>query len=57
MELRYFPVRVVHQVLDGYRSVAVLDGDDTAEERLMWDKLTGALRRLLRQPDAEAGPR
>ena len=36
------------KVLEGYREVMPLDGDASAEERLVWDKLTGALDRLHR---------
>ncbi len=31
MDLRYVPLRVGHLVLEGYRSVMPMDGDDTAE--------------------------
>ena len=43
VDLRYVPLRVTDKVLEGYREVMPLDGDASAEERLVWDKLTGAL--------------
>jgi aminoglycoside phosphotransferase (APT) family kinase protein len=46
VDLRYVPLRVADKVLAGYRAVMPVDGDDSAEERLVWDKLTGALVRL-----------
>ena len=46
VDLRYVPLRVADKVLEGYRAVMPLDGDDSAEERLVWDKLTGALLRF-----------
>ena len=48
LDLRYVPLRVADRVLEGYRAVMPLDGDASAEERLVWDKLTGALARLKR---------
>ena len=44
------PLRAAAGVLDGYRSVTPLDGGSSAEQRLLWDKLTGALHRLERSP-------
>jgi Ser/Thr protein kinase RdoA (MazF antagonist) len=48
VDLRYVPLRVVDKVLEGYRAIMPLDKDASAEERLLWDKLTGALVRLRR---------
>ena len=42
------PLRVVDQVLAGYRSVGPIDGDDTAEKRILWDHITIALIELWR---------
>jgi Ser/Thr protein kinase RdoA (MazF antagonist) len=42
------PLRVVDQVLAGYRSVSPIDGDDTAEQRILWDHITVALIELWR---------
>ena len=42
VDLRYVPLRVGDKVLEGYRAVMPIDGDDSAEQRLVWDKLTGA---------------
>jgi Ser/Thr protein kinase RdoA (MazF antagonist) len=44
------PTRALDAALTGYRSVAALDGDDTAEQRILWDKLLGAMARLRLEP-------
>jgi aminoglycoside phosphotransferase (APT) family kinase protein len=52
-------LRVIDAALNGYRSVMPLDGDDTAEQRILWDKLIGALARLAlpaRPPVSPAWP-
>jgi aminoglycoside phosphotransferase (APT) family kinase protein len=56
MDLVSLPLRVVDAVLTGYRSVMPLDGDDTAEQRILWDKLIGALARLRMPPKPPASP-
>ena len=50
VDLRYVPLRVADIVLEGYRSVMPIDGDSSAEHRLLWDKLIGSLLRLRRSP-------
>jgi aminoglycoside phosphotransferase (APT) family kinase protein len=50
MEFVYIPSRAVPTALEGYRSVMPLDGDDTAEARILWDHLARALSRLKREP-------
>jgi hypothetical protein len=50
VDLRYVPLRVADIVLESYRSVMPMEGDGTAEHRLLWDKLTGSLLRLRRLP-------
>jgi aminoglycoside phosphotransferase (APT) family kinase protein len=42
------PLHLVDVVLAGYRSVAPLDGDDTAEQRILWDHVMTALNELWR---------
>jgi Ser/Thr protein kinase RdoA (MazF antagonist) len=54
MDLVSLPLRVIDAALAGYRSVMPLDGDDTAEERILWDKLVGALQRLRLAPEPPA---
>jgi aminoglycoside phosphotransferase (APT) family kinase protein len=56
MDLVSLPLRVVDAALAGYRSVMPLDGDDTAEQRILWDKLIGALGRLRLPPEPPASP-
>jgi aminoglycoside phosphotransferase (APT) family kinase protein len=56
MDLVSLPLRVVDAALAGYRSVMPLDGDDTAEQRILWDKLIGALQRLRFTPEPPAAP-
>ena len=56
MDLVSLPLRVIDAVLAGYRSVMPLDGDDTAEQRILWDKLIGALARLRLAPEPPASP-
>lgn len=51
-DLHYLPLRAADLVLAGYRSIAPMDGDASAEERLLWDKLTDALLRVLAAPAA-----
>jgi aminoglycoside phosphotransferase (APT) family kinase protein len=50
MDLVSLPLRVIDAALAGYRSVMPLDGDDSAEQRILWDKLIGALTRLRLSP-------
>jgi len=56
LEFAALPLRAVDMVLAGYRSVIPLDGDDSAEQRILWDKITGALRRLWREPRPPTSP-
>lgn len=56
MDLVSLPLRVIDTALAGYRSVMPLDGDDTAEARILWDKLIGALQRLRLTPEPTAAP-
>jgi len=56
MDLVSLPLRVVDAALVGYRSVMPLDGDDTAEQRILWDKLIGALARLRLPPTPPTSP-
>lgn len=42
------PLRAVPYLLEGHRAVAPLDGDDTAEARILWRHLHAALRTLPR---------
>ena len=51
MELVSLPLRAVDATLEGYRSVMPVDDDDTAELRILWDKLLGALWRLRSSPE------
>jgi hygromycin-B 7''-O-kinase len=46
VDLRYVPVRVADIVVEGYRSGMPMDGNATAEQRLLWDRLIGSLLRL-----------
>ena len=52
LEFVTLPVRAVDAALAGYRSALQLDGDDNIEERILWDKLIGALVRLRLSPEA-----
>jgi aminoglycoside phosphotransferase (APT) family kinase protein len=56
MDFVSLPLRVIDATLAGYRSVAPLDGDDTAEQRILWDKLIGALQRLRLPPEPPTSP-
>jgi hygromycin-B 7''-O-kinase len=56
MEFVSLPLRVIDATLAGYRSLMPLDGDDTAEQRILWDKLIGALQRLRLRPEPPASP-
>ena len=56
MDFVSLPLRVIDAALAGYRSVMPLDGDDTAEQRILWDKLIGALARLRLPPTPPASP-
>jgi aminoglycoside phosphotransferase (APT) family kinase protein len=47
-DFRGFPMRAVPFVLEGHRSVAPLDGDDTAEARIIWCSLESILSVLPR---------
>jgi aminoglycoside phosphotransferase (APT) family kinase protein len=44
------PLRAVPHLLEGHREVAPLDGDDTAEARILWWQLQLALWLLCRRP-------
>jgi Ser/Thr protein kinase RdoA (MazF antagonist) len=48
IEFAAMPLRAVDRVLAGYRSVGPVDGDDTAEKRILWDHITVALIELWR---------
>src|SRR5439155_14338513 len=48
IEFGAMPLRVADWVLAGYRSVGPLDGDETAEQRILWDQITTALTELWR---------
>lgn len=56
MDLVSLPLRVVDAALAGYRLVMPLDGNDTAEQRILWDKLIGALARLRLPATAPGAP-
>jgi Ser/Thr protein kinase RdoA (MazF antagonist) len=56
IEFRGLPLRVIDAVLAGYRTVNPIDGDDTAESRILWDKLVGALGRLRLEPRPPTAP-
>jgi aminoglycoside phosphotransferase (APT) family kinase protein len=43
LELATLPMRAVPHALAGYREVAPLDGDDTAEARIWWDHVCAAV--------------
>ncbi|HVX45125.1 MAG TPA: aminoglycoside phosphotransferase family protein [Mycobacteriales bacterium] len=45
-EFAYLPLSVVDPMLRGYREIMPLDGDDTAELRILWDHLGRAVYRL-----------
>jgi Ser/Thr protein kinase RdoA (MazF antagonist) len=44
------PARFLPLVLAGYREIGPIDGDASAEARILWDHLVRALRRLRREP-------
>lgn len=48
LDLRSVPARTVGLVLAGYRQVAPLDGDESAEARIWWDHLWSAVYALRR---------
>jgi Ser/Thr protein kinase RdoA (MazF antagonist) len=54
-ELQDLVPRAVPLVLEGYRSVMPMDGDDTAEARALFDHLFAALYYLDRPPVVRAG--
>jgi aminoglycoside phosphotransferase (APT) family kinase protein len=56
MDLVSLPLRVIDAALAGYRSVMPVDGDETAEQRILWDKLIGTLARLRLTPTPPAAP-
>jgi aminoglycoside phosphotransferase (APT) family kinase protein len=56
MDFVSLPLRVIDAALAGYRSVMAVDGDETAEQRILWDKLVGALARLRLEPTPPAAP-
>ena len=43
LDFRTLPARAVAVALAGYRQVAPLDGDDSAEQRIWWDHLLAAV--------------
>ena len=53
LDFRFLPSRAVEATLAGYRDVAPLDGDDTAEARVLWDHLCLALTTLRSPPRRE----
>lgn len=44
------PLRALPHLLEGYRQVAPMDGDDTAEARILWWQFRNALTFLERRP-------
>lgn len=56
VDMRNSPLRVVDALLAGYRSVMALDGDDSAELRILWDRVIGAMARLMTQPRTNRVP-
>lgn len=52
-EFRHMPLRAVPSVLTGYRSVMPLDGDESAQARILWDHLAWALLRLTEMPGSQ----
>lgn len=47
------PLRAVPFMLEGYREIASLEGDDTAEERILWRHLQLALYTASRSPQPD----
>lgn len=45
-EFRYLPLRAAHFALLGYREVMPVDGDETAEARILWDQVWAAVSSL-----------
>jgi aminoglycoside phosphotransferase (APT) family kinase protein len=50
LEFWAMPSRAISFALAGYREIAPLDGDETAEQRILWDHLCLALDFLQREP-------
>ncbi|MGP5684169.1 hypothetical protein, partial [Brachybacterium alimentarium] len=50
LEFRYLPIRAADWALAGYRDVATLDGDSSAEGRILWDQLWCAVSQLDYRP-------
>ncbi|WP_193107489.1 phosphotransferase family protein [Brachybacterium sp. FME24] len=50
LEFRYLPMRAADWALSGYRDVAALDGDSSAEGRILWDQLWCAVSQLDYRP-------
>ncbi|WP_230415895.1 phosphotransferase enzyme family protein [Micromonospora tarapacensis] len=48
IDFAQIPLQLVDVTLAGYRAVAPLDGDDTAEQRILWDHVMTALTELWR---------
>lgn len=48
IDFAQIPLRLVDVVLAGYRTVGPVDGEDTAEQRILWDHVMGALTELWR---------
>ena len=55
LDLRSVPARAVGLVLAGYREVAPLDGDESAEARIWWDHLWSAVYALRRDRTQRRG--
>lgn len=45
-DFRYLPFRAAHYALEGYRSEMPIDGDSTAEARIIWDQIWSAVSSL-----------
>ena len=43
LDFRYLPVDAVESALTGYREIMPLDGDETAEARILWDQVCSAV--------------
>lgn len=47
-EFADLPLPAVDHALAGYRDIMPLDGDETAEARILWDHVSGAMREIRR---------
>lgn len=54
-EFAFLPLPAVDQALAGYREIMPLDGDDTAEARILWDHLERAVRGIGQPPAHNPG--